>query len=76
MIILLQSVITQFRKFFLHIFYFKMQKSNFITKCYRLLLQSVSGITNCDSYYKVRCNTSGVQFHLLQVSFVLNNSVL
>ena len=33
-----------------------MRQSNFITKCDRLLLQSVSGITKCDSYYKVRCN--------------------
>ena len=27
-----------------------------ITKCDRLLLQSASGITKCDSYYKVRRN--------------------
>ena len=58
MIILLQSVATQFQ-----------QQNNFITKCDRLLLQSASGITKCDKlllhyasgitkndrlYYKVR----------------------
>ena len=32
-----------------------MRPSNFITKCDRLLLQSVSGITKCDRlYYKER----------------------
>ena len=55
MIILLQSVTTQFRRLFWHISYCKKQKSNFITKCDRLLLQSASGITKCDKvYYKVR----------------------
>ena len=55
MIILLQSVATQFCRLFWHISYCKKQKSNFITKCDRLLLQSASGITKCDKvYYKVR----------------------
>ena len=49
-----------------------LQSASGITKCYRLLLQSASGITNydrlllqstsgvtkCNSYYKVRRNTS------------------
>ena len=70
MIILLQSVAIQFGWFFLHILYYKVRQSNFITKhdrlllqsascitkCDRLLLQSASGITKCDSYYKVRRN--------------------
>ena len=55
MIILLQSVIIQFRNLFWHISYYKVRQSNFITKCDRLLLQSASGITKCDRvYYKVR----------------------
>ena len=55
MIILLHSVTTQFRMFFWHISYCKVQQSNFITKFDRLLLQSASGITKCDRlYYKVR----------------------
>ena len=55
MIILLQIVATQFRRLFCHILYWKVQQSNFITKCDRLLLQSASGITKCDRrYYKVR----------------------
>ena len=33
-----------------------MRQINFITECDRLLLQSTSGITKCDSYYKVRRN--------------------
>ena len=71
MIILLQSVTTQFRRLFCHISYCKVQQSNFITKCDglllqsasviakcgRLLLQNASGITKRDSYYKVRRNT-------------------
>ena len=48
---------TQFCMFFWHISYCKVQQNNFITKCDRLLLQSASGITKCDSYYKVRRNT-------------------
>ena len=48
MIILLQDVTTQFRKFLWHIPYFKKQQSNFITKCDRLLLESAPGITKCD----------------------------
>ena len=69
MIILLQSVTTQFRMLFCDVSYCKVQQSNFITKCDRLLLQSASGITKCDRlllqsasgitkcdrlYYKVR----------------------
>ena len=58
MIILLQSVTIQFRKFFFDIFRptkcGKVSASG-ITKCDRLLLQSASGITKCDRlYYKVR----------------------
>ena len=45
MIILLQSVTIQFRRLFWHIFYYKVHQSSFITKCDRLLLQSLSGIT-------------------------------
>ena len=56
MIILLQSVTMQFRRLFRHISSYKMRQSNFITKCDRLLLQSASVVTNCDSYYKVRRN--------------------
>ena len=70
MIILLQSVAIQFRGVFLHISYYKVRQSNFITeydrlllqsascttKCDRLLLQSAPGIIKCDSYYKVRRN--------------------
>ena len=48
MIILLQGVTIQFRRLFLHISYYKLRQSNFITKCDRLLLQSASGITKCD----------------------------
>ena len=55
MIILLQSVTIQRRRLFWHISYYKVWQSNFITKCDRLLLQSVSGITKCNRlYYKVR----------------------
>ena len=68
MIILLQSVTTQFCKLFRHILYYKVRQSNFVTKCDKLLLQSASVITKCDrsllqnapgitksdSYYKVR----------------------
>ena len=57
MIILLQSVAIQIRRLFWHISYYKVPQRNFITKCDRLLLQSASGITKCDSYYKVRHNT-------------------
>ena len=46
--------------------YYKVWQSNFVTKCDRLLLQkarktllqSESGITKCDSYYKIRCNAA------------------
>ena len=34
----------------------KVRQKTIITNYYRLLLQSASGITNCDSYYKVRRN--------------------
>ena len=53
MIILVQSVKTQFRRLFWHISYCKVRQSNFITKCDRLLLQSASGITKFVSYYKL-----------------------
>ena len=70
MIILLQSVTIQSRSLLWHISYYKVRQNNFITKCDRLLLQSVSGIVKCDrlylqsasgiircvSYYKVRRN--------------------
>ena len=48
MIILLQYVTIQIRRLFWQISYYKVQQSNFITKCDRLLLQSVSSITKCD----------------------------
>ena len=45
---------TQFRMLFWHILYCKVQRSNFITKCDRLSLQSAWGSTKCDRlYYKV-----------------------
>ena len=45
---------TQFRRFFWHISLYKVQKSNFITKCDGLLLQIASGITKCDRFlYKI-----------------------
>ena len=50
MIILLQNVTTQFRRLFWHISSCKVQKSNFITKCNRLLLKSESGITKCGRF--------------------------
>ena len=61
MIILLQSVTIQLRRLFWHISYYKVWHSNFITKCGRLLLQSASSITKCDSYKKVRRNTLRVR---------------
>ena len=55
MIILLQCVTIQIRRLFWHISHYKVQQSNFITKCDRLLLQSASGITKCDRlHYKAR----------------------
>ena len=45
---------------FWDILYYKVQQSNFIPKCDRLLLQSALGITKCDSYYQVRHNISSV----------------
>ena len=70
MIILLQSATIQSRRLLWHISHYKVRQKNFITKCDRLLLQSVSGIVKCDrlylqsasgiircvSYYKVRRN--------------------
>ena len=54
MIILLQSVTTQFRRLFRHILYGKLQQSNFNKKCNSLLIKSASGITKCERlYYKV-----------------------
>ena len=54
MIILLQSVTAQFRRIFWHTSYRKVRQSNFITKCDRLLLQSVSSIAERDRrHYKV-----------------------
>ena len=44
----------QFCRIIWHIPYYKVRQSSFITKCDRLLLQSASGIINCNSYYKVR----------------------
>ena len=58
MVILLQSVTTQFCRLFGPISYCKAQQSNLITKSDRLLLQSESGNTRRDSYYKVRNDTS------------------
>ena len=54
MIVLLQSVTTQFRRLFWHTSYCKMQQSNFVTKCDKLVLRSALGITTSDRlYYKV-----------------------
>ena len=68
MIILLQSGTIQFRRFFLHISYYKVRQLIFlqsVTECYykvwQTLLQSASDITKCDSYYKVRRNTVYVE---------------
>ena len=39
--------------------------TNLLPVCYykvRQVLQSVAGITKCDSYYKVRCNTKQKRF--------------
>ena len=48
-------VTNQFRMLFLHVSYYKVRQSNFITKCDRFLLQSVSCITKYDRlYYKVQ----------------------
>ena len=69
MIILLQSVTIQFRRLFWHSSYYKVRQSNFITKCDRLLLQSASGITKCDSDYKVRRNKPVVFHFITCVSF-------
>ena len=48
MIILLQSVATQFYMLFWHVSYCNVQQNNFITKCDSSLSQSASGITKCD----------------------------
>ena len=74
-IILLQSVTVQFRRLFWDISYYKVRKSNcIIDKCDRQTsLQSASGITMCDSYYKVRRNTVskvGYQSNKLFISLV------
>ena len=83
MIILLQSVTIQIHRLVWHISYYKASKSSFITKCDRLLLQSVSdikkcdrlllqsasGITKCDSYYKVRRNR-GTACEFVRFSFL------
>ena len=75
MIILLQSMTVHYRRLFWHILYYKVRKSNFITKRDRLLLQSASGIAKydrmllqsasgiakCDNYYKVRRNIGHLQ---------------
>ena len=42
----------EFRRLFWHISYYQVRQSNFIAKCDRLLLQSASGITKCDSITK------------------------
>ena len=83
-IILLQSVATQFRRFDIFriskcdkaillqnatVCYYKVRQV--ITKCDRLLLQRVAGITKCDSYYKVRCNTSSCLFNLVYLIIFL-----
>ena len=70
MIILLQNLTIEIRRFFWYILYYKMRQSHFITKCDRLLSQSASGIRKCDrlllqsasgitkfnGFYKVRRN--------------------
>ena len=49
MIILLESVTIQFCKLFWHTAYYKVKQNNFNTKCDKLSLQIVLGITKCDS---------------------------
>ena len=64
MTILLQSATTQFRSLFLT--YFVLPSA---TKYYK-----VSGITKCDSYYKVRRNTGHFQYantdHIMTLSLI------
>ena len=77
MIILLQSVTIQFWKLFWHIWYYKMQQSNFLqslTDCYYKVSQvlqsmidflpSASVITKWDSYYKVTVPVSDYEFKI------------
>ena len=67
MIILLQSVTIQFRRLFWHISYYKVHQNSFITKCSRLLLQSASVITKCDSFNKVRRKNFCVNCNIVRV---------
>ena len=55
MIILLQSVKTDFRRLFWQISYDKVQQNNFIIKCDKLWLRSVSDITKCSRLYYKMC---------------------
>ena len=76
-IALLQSVTIQFCRVFWHILYYKVRQSNFITKCGRLLLQSASGITKCDSCYKVRRNNvSLINFENERLNIMIYRSSL
>ena len=55
--------------------YYIVKQNNFITKCDRLLLQSqnASGITKCDSYYKVRHNRYPFQIFFVEFFFLLED---
>ena len=55
MIILLQNVETQSRRFFWHVSYYKVRQRNIIiTNCNRLLLRSAKVLESViDCYYKV-----------------------
>ena len=66
----------QFRSLFWHISYYKVLQSNFITKWERLLLQSESRITKCDSYYKVRLNTGIILKNLTLIIFFTSKETL
>ena len=53
MILLLQSVTAQCRRLFLTYFVLQSATRKFYYKVRQVVLQSVSGITNCVRYYKV-----------------------
>ena len=47
----------------------------FITKRDRSLLQSVSGITKCDSYYKVRRNNTNADLKIVRIFELFNRKI-
>ena len=46
---------------FLVLVFFQNATADFITNCDGLLLQSATGITKCDRYYKVRQNNASIR---------------